>query len=66
MKPLEFLAEVLPSAGNGYYCLAELTTNKKEHVFAESLEELAPAFEDRKSTRLNSSHITISYAVFCL
>src|SRR5437667_8532755 len=22
--------------------------------------------EDRKSTRLNSSHITISYAVFCL
>src|SRR6266540_6813442 len=26
---------------------------------------LEPA-EDRKSTRLNSSHITISYAVFCL
>src|SRR5437773_9199583 len=25
-----------------------------------------PTFEDRKSTRLNSSHITISYAVFCL
>src|SRR6266540_6819611 len=25
-----------------------------------------PAEEDRKSTRLNSSHITISYAVFCL
>src|SRR6266851_1160237 len=24
------------------------------------------AFRDRKSTRLNSSHITISYAVFCL
>src|SRR5437773_10982194 len=24
------------------------------------------AIEDRKSTRLNSSHITISYAVFCL
>src|SRR5437667_8754104 len=24
------------------------------------------AVEDRKSTRLNSSHITISYAVFCL
>src|SRR5437773_12195262 len=24
------------------------------------------AFQDRKSTRLNSSHITISYAVFCL
>src|SRR3712207_7197257 len=34
--------------------------------------KLAPAFhkrgrrEDRKSTRLNSSHANISYAVFCL
>src|SRR5690349_24189829 len=26
----------------------------------------AHAFEDRKSTRLNSSHVEISYAVFCL
>src|SRR5256885_6152972 len=25
-----------------------------------------PADEDRKSTRLNSSHLVISYAVFCL
>src|SRR5437773_6522768 len=25
-----------------------------------------PCHRDRKSTRLNSSHITISYAVFCL
>src|SRR5256885_12231702 len=25
-----------------------------------------PAPEDRKSTRLNSSHLVISYAVFCL
>src|SRR2546426_9348408 len=27
---------------------------------------LADAYEDRKSTRLNSSHLVISYAVFCL
>src|SRR5256885_12520834 len=26
----------------------------------------AQVFEDRKSTRLNSSHLVISYAVFCL
>src|SRR5690606_41863408 len=26
----------------------------------------AEAHEDRKSTRLNSSHVKISYAVFCL
>src|SRR5207249_11239484 len=25
-----------------------------------------PAARDRKSTRLNSSHVSISYAVFCL
>src|SRR5437773_6608859 len=28
--------------------------------------EVQPIQVDRKSTRLNSSHITISYAVFCL
>src|SRR5690349_24718011 len=27
---------------------------------------LIPFSEDRKSTRLNSSHVEISYAVFCL
>src|SRR5437870_7108170 len=26
----------------------------------------SPGFTDRKSTRLNSSHVAISYAVFCL
>src|SRR5437667_11877621 len=30
------------------------------------LPALEPLTKDRKSTRLNSSHITISYAVFCL
>src|SRR2546422_6653790 len=30
------------------------------------LEDRAPDAEDRKSTRLNSSHGYISYAVFCL
>src|SRR5437868_11067631 len=28
--------------------------------------ESTPTAEDRKSTRLNSSHVSISYAVFCL
>src|SRR5690606_29676268 len=34
------------------------------HVTAERACKAAP--EDRKSTRLNSSHVKISYAVFCL
>src|SRR5207249_5647920 len=40
---------------DGFYCpLSEL-------VMGETAENL-----DRKSTRLNSSHVSISYAVFCL
>src|SRR5256885_11821430 len=35
------------------------------NVIATERNELV-AFEDRKSTRLNSSHLVISYAVFCL
>src|SRR3712207_7541049 len=30
------------------------------------LDEAVPRGQDRKSTRLNSSHANISYAVFCL
>src|SRR5207248_9648299 len=35
-------------------------------VNMETLQVSSRAEEDRKSTRLNSSHRTISYAVFCL
>src|SRR5207249_12323347 len=31
-----------------------------------SVASLSPDGRDRKSTRLNSSHVSISYAVFCL
>src|SRR5690242_1996279 len=34
-------------------------------IFAISMRPF-PTFSDRKSTRLNSSHMSISYAVFCL
>src|SRR6267142_4582564 len=40
------------------------------HTLRELVEELERShrrlIEDRKSTRLNSSHMSISYAVFCL
>src|SRR5690625_6909426 len=35
-----------------------------KQVFLKQIKALEPA--DRKSTRLNSSHVAISYAVFCL
>lgn len=44
MTPLDLLAAVLPSPGNGYYCAVELT-EKKEHVFGETLEEIMPTIE---------------------
>src|SRR5690606_40007135 len=33
---------------------------------SERAQTLYPRLQDRKSTRLNSSHVKISYAVFCL
>src|SRR5256885_9940855 len=35
-------------------------------VLSRALEPFARPVRDRKSTRLNSSHLVISYAVFCL
>ena len=37
-----------------------------EHLLAELLAQSDGLAPDRQSTRLNSSHITISYAVSCL
>src|SRR5437868_10004881 len=52
------------------------TSKELEQTFAEqktflnqtfwSAEKKLYSFADRKSTRLNSSHVSISYAVFCL
>src|SRR5690606_41233603 len=40
-----------------------LCTSGPEHTDTDSTRD---AYQDRKSTRLNSSHVKISYAVFCL
>src|SRR5699024_11717935 len=37
--------------------------HKPKHRLGDNMVKLA---EDRKSTRLNSSHVSITYAVFCL
>src|SRR5690625_7028818 len=41
----------------------EIVKERKRH---ENQEIQILGFRDRKSTRLNSSHVAISYAVFCL
>src|SRR5690625_6291967 len=44
----------------------EIILSKKLVDAEKAWEELQAKNEDRKSTRLNSSHVAISYAVFCL
>src|SRR3989442_8353010 len=53
--------------------VAAMLVNVAQHELAAPPAELRPAYAsfaalklDRKSTRLNSSHVRISYAVFCL
>src|SRR6266540_99255 len=38
----------------------------RRFLIAQGMPTQVASIRDRKSTRLNSSHITISYAVFCL
>src|SRR5215204_5069948 len=49
-----------------YTTLSDLPGRLLEAGAPERLYFLDPALGDRKSTRLNSSHTVISYAVFCL
>src|SRR3712207_7557745 len=42
------------------------SSNPKEAELFRLLADVEQAKQDRKSTRLNSSHANISYAVFCL
>src|SRR5690625_6832661 len=56
------VADVLPEGVRGKSFLERGTTPLQDRYIGN-----AKMFEgDRKSTRLNSSHVAISYAVFCL
>src|SRR5690625_5643906 len=64
------------TASIGLSLISETTTSAEaaidqaveamEKARAEQDGNAARLYEDRKSTRLNSSHVAISYAVFCL
>src|SRR5690606_41035000 len=43
-----------------------VTARRVHRLRAPRVPVVSPAVTDRKSTRLNSSHVKISYAVFCL
>src|SRR3712207_8027302 len=67
------LADVVPAPGEDadrVLALAGALEHGSEHPIARAVAEAAAErtgpLRDRKSTRLNSSHANISYAVFCL
>src|SRR5688572_32625633 len=55
-----------PVEGYGVLDLPETEAFLEEIIPEPLVEEFERVGEDRKSTRLNSSHSQISYAVFCL
>src|SRR5256885_4353985 len=48
------------------FVIVGIGLNVNQEKFPGELATLATSLRDRKSTRLNSSHLVISYAVFCL
>src|SRR5256885_3805938 len=71
---MRFVVGVLACIGAGVLTVAVADPPEQPVHAASSPSTIAPAAqapaasqsEDRKSTRLNSSHLVISYAVFCL
>src|SRR5690625_5814320 len=60
---------LLSAAGAGGHCpdpLSAVHSWRAVHGAAPASVPSPALQEDRKSTRLNSSHVAISYAVFCL
>src|SRR3712207_7260710 len=51
--------------GDAYNFIGTMFDRQKDE-WGFNNKQLFDAFQDRKSTRLNSSHANISYAVFCL
>src|SRR5699024_1113552 len=60
MKRQAFL--ILALCAGTKYLLCDEVFDGLDPIAAEVMKNL---FRDRKSTRLNSSHVSISYAVFC-
>src|SRR5256885_3095711 len=65
----EYPESATPHTGNRWYPQYDWSWLRKPHRIVPAGEQAGttvPSLTDRKSTRLNSSHLVISYAVFCL
>src|SRR5699024_11284367 len=59
-------AAILFESGSYKQCDRTVLVTAPEELRIQRVMERDQVSEDRKSTRLNSSHVSISYAVFCL
>src|SRR5207248_11176534 len=68
LYPASFYAFNLLRSDSDYMCCRNHRLGRRATIAPEVVHQplIAAAHVDRKSTRLNSSHRTISYAVFCL
>jgi hypothetical protein len=53
MSPLDFLAVVLPTPGHGFYCAAEFSTTKKEHIYVQDTQDFYPQVDDWVAAKKN-------------
>src|SRR5262245_47869622 len=68
-EPVDLLGMPLSADGRAKalsYDIAALSATERQCQMYPPFYALSGPFPDRKSTRLNSSHLGISYAVFCL
>src|SRR5205814_9654487 len=66
-SPISPLARQLPLSPQVCHgAFSSTMTSEKPSPSVSGYQELLKVNSDRKSTRLNSSHLGISYAVFCL
>src|SRR5690606_41564619 len=65
-KPAEGSAVVQQVTPEGAVTRESLVTPEQVEPTVEAFQQPGRDVRDRKSTRLNSSHVKISYAVFCL
>src|SRR5262245_53729939 len=69
VEPVDLLGMPVNADGRAKalsYDIAALSATERQCQMYPPFYALSGPFPDRKSTRLNSSHLGISYAVFCL
>src|SRR5690554_7448861 len=66
--PNNFGASVIPDRSSWELAVLEFTNSDAWELCYSTVvtDDVLPGLSEQKSTRLNSSHVRISYAVFCL